>query len=113
MTLCTTSVILAAGKVMKNMTNPFYYATVWRGMYAQVIGEIISLETYQKYLKEGQTLHSFTGRQATVCVISADPTINRSMKLDFATMFMKGTYVTISVDLKNLTSTTTKGTPPP
>lgn len=93
--------------------NPFFYATVWRGGYAEVVGQIIDLKTYQAYLKEGQSLHSFTGRTATVCVLSADTTVTRAMKLDFAIMFMQGKYETITVNLAELTSTTTKPNQPP
>lgn len=95
------------------MNNPFYYANIWQGGDNKIVGEIIPLEHYQTLLKMGYQLWSFTGRKATVCVVTNDRPVTRKLALDFATMFMKGSYVTISVDLKNLTSTTTNGNPPP
>ena len=95
------------------MNNPFYYANIWHGGNKKIVGEIIPLDHYQQLLKQRYTLWSFTGRTATVCIVTNDPQVTRLIALDFATMFMKGTYVTISVDLKELTSTTTAGSPPP
>lgn len=95
------------------MNNPFYYAVVWRGEGDVLIGEILDIERYQDRIYQGYRLHSFTGRKATVCVLDNDRTIERIHKLDFATMFMRGAYVTISVNLRDLTSTTTAGSPPP
>lgn len=95
------------------MNNPFFYANVWHGGDKKIVGEIIPLSHYQTLLKLGYTLFSFSGRKATVCIVTNDRQVTRLIALDFATMFMKGSYVTISVDLKNLTSTTTNGSPPP
>jgi hypothetical protein len=95
------------------MNNPFYYAKVWKGQGDKLNGQILDIEEYLFLLKKGHILFSFTGRKATVCVLTENSLITRLQALDFATMFMRGTYVTISVDLKNLTSTTAAGTPPP
>jgi len=93
--------------------NPFYYAFVWKPESGKLRGEIIDIQDYLARLKMGGRLHSFTGRKATVCVVDFDHTISREQKLDFAAMFMRGEYVTISVDLKNLTGEVKRGTPPP
>lgn len=95
------------------MSNPFYYAQIWRDNKGAIIGEIIDIKEYVALLRGGLRLHSFTGRTATVCLLDEDVTITREMKLDFAIIFMKGRYVTITVNLKDLTSTTTTGSPPP
>jgi len=93
--------------------TPFYYANVWHGGDGKIVGEIIPLDHYQRLLKMGYKLWSFTGRTATVCIVTNDFPVTREIALDFAVMFMKGRYVTVNVDLKNLTSTTTAGSPPP
>jgi hypothetical protein len=93
--------------------NPFYYAEVWHNTPNTLVGNILDLPTYTQYLKSGAKLWSFTGRKATVCIVTTDILVTRLEALDFATMFMRGTYVTVTVDLKNLTSTTTNGSPPP
>ena len=95
------------------MNNPFYYAEIWHSTPKLVVGSMVDLPTYQRYIKGGCRLFSFTGRIATVCIVTNDEDISRLQALDFATMFMRGTYVTITVDLKNLTSTTVNGKPPP
>lgn len=95
------------------MNNPFYYAMVWKPEFGKLHGEILTLAEYTERLKMGARLHSFTGRTATVAVIDFDQTISREQKLDFAVMFMRGDYVTITVDLKYLTSEIKHGTPPP
>jgi len=106
-------VIPANGEGALNMINPFFYANIWHGGDNKIVGEIIPMSRYQQLIKMGYTLWSFTGRKATVCVVTNDRQVTRLIALDFASMFMKGSYVTISVDLKNLTSTTTVGSPPP
>jgi hypothetical protein len=111
---CQIIAIIATGKVRLTMANNlFYYVKVWCGLGKSLNGTLINIQEYQSLLHSGYVLHSFTGRVATVCVVSQDLGITRIQKLDFATIFMKGEYVTISVDLKNLTSTTTIGKPPP
>jgi len=90
-----------------NMNNPFHYAIVWRGNSSNLVGAIIDIDEYKDLLKKRYTLHSFTGRTATVCLISQDETITRNEKLNFAIMFMAGKYKTIHVDLNKLTSKTT------
>lgn len=93
--------------------NPFFYALVWHGGDDKIVGEIIPIDHYQTLLKMGYKLWSFTGRTATVCIVTNDRIVTRLQALDFAIMFMKGRYVTITVNLKDLTSTTTVGSPPP
>jgi hypothetical protein len=95
------------------MTSPFYYAVVWRGKQDKILGTMLTIQEYQSDLKYGAKLWSFTGRKATVCVVTFDNIITRETALDFAIMFMKGKYVTIAVDLKTLTSTATAGSEPP
>ena len=90
-----------------NMNNPFHYAIVWRGNSSNLVGAIIDIDEYKDLLKKRYTLHSITGRTATVCLISQDETITRNEKLNFAIMFMAGKYKTIHVDLNKLTSKTT------
>ena len=92
---------------MTNMNNPFHYAIVWRGNSSNLVGAIIDIDEYKDLLKKRYTLHSFTGRTATVCLISQDESITRNEKLNFAIMFMAGKYKTIHVDLNKLTSKTT------
>lgn len=95
------------------MITPYHYARIWRGLDKKIIGQILTLPEYQTDLKLGATLWSFTGRRATVCIVTFENDVYRETALDFAIMFMKGTYVTITVDLANLPSTTTNGSPPP
>jgi hypothetical protein len=91
------------------MTNPFYYAKLWHGGGNKITGEIIPLVDYQELLAMGYKLWSFTGRTATIAIVTNDYFVTRTEALDFAIMFMKGTYATISVDLKPLATKVTFG----
>lgn len=95
------------------VNQPFYYANIWRGGDNKIVGEIITYQRYQECLNSRYRLWSFTGHRATVCIVTNGAGITRANALDFAIMFMKGTYVTITVDLDKCTSTTIAGSPPP
>lgn len=89
--------------------NPFYYAKLWHGGGNKITGEIIPLADYSELLHMGYKLYSFTGRTATVCIVTNDYFVTRAEALDFAIMFMKGAYATITVDLAKLDATITFG----
>lgn len=84
------------------MSNPFYYAKLWHGGGNKITGEIIAIEDYKELIHMGYKLWSFTGRAATVAIVTNDYFVTHAEALDFAIMFMKGSYVTISVDLAKL-----------
>lgn len=92
---------------------PFFQLEAWQANNGSVNFSELTIPEYMSRRKTGWKLFAFNGKRANVMVVTNDTLLTEEQALKAASAYMSGDYIRIDIDLDNLTSTATKGTPPP
>lgn len=83
------------------ISNPQHNYSIWRSDFG-VIGSLEDIHTINDWLRYHPTQYRkwrFTGRAATVLIVTTDETITRKEALKYASMIVSGSFAVCSFDL--------------